>query len=224
MNPEMERRIQAARDAGYSEEEIQAELAILQGTAQPPAVEPQTPIDRSEEYTGLGQGLGLEAAKLAALGYGGKKLILDPLVNMVRGPVAPPQATPPGATGRILGQVVGQPSSMPPADIARPPVSTGGSPAGTSGYAGSNPAMREMAARQAAQQSALQRGMEYTDRIRQIAMDKVLQTSQRVAPVARAMAPAAAGLGAMLYSPGLNTNEDEELRRRRMMPPTITGQ
>lgn len=76
----------------------------------------------------------------------------------------------------------------------------------------------------AAQSTAMQRGLQYADKVRQMAMEKVMQTAQRTAPMARAAAPAAVGLGGLMYSGGLNTNEQEELRRRQMMPPTITGQ
>jgi hypothetical protein len=76
----------------------------------------------------------------------------------------------------------------------------------------------------AAQSTAMQRGLQYADKVRQLAMEKVMQTAQRTAPMARAAAPAAVGLGGLMYSGGLNTNEQEELRRRQMMPPTITGQ
>lgn len=76
-------------------------------------------------------------------------------------------------------------------------------------------------AAQQAEQNAIQRGMQYADKVRQIAMEKVLQGAQKAAPVARAAAPAAIGLGGMLYSPGLNQGEEEELRRRRAMMPTI---
>jgi len=44
--------------------------------------------------------------------------------------------------------------------------------------------------------------------VRKLALDKLLK--------------GAVGVGALTYSGGLNTNEDEELRRRRAMPPTIT--
>jgi len=191
MNPEMEKRIQEARDAGYSEEEIQQELAILQGTAPEPQVAPQVPIDRTEEYTGLAQGIGLEAAKTAAelggLYYGGKKLL--------------------GAAGKAFGPGSG------PVSPAQQTFNT---------LAASD---AQNAARAAQQQNMLQRGMQYADKVRQIALDKVMQTAQKAAPMARAAAPyagpAAVGLGSLFYSGGLNQGEDEELRRRQAMPPTI---
>lgn len=188
MNPEMEKRIQEARDAGYSEEEIQAELAILQGTAATPEVQPQTPIDRSEEYSGLAQGMlgkgTMEAAKYAAIGgagaYGLKKA-----ADIMRGP-------PPG-----------------PISPAQQTFNT---------LAASD---AQNAARAAQQPSIVQRGMDYASKMRQIAAEKVMQGARAAAPLARAAAPyagpAAVGLGAMGFSGGLNTGEQEELARRRAM-------
>ena len=194
MNPEMERRIQEARDAGYSEEEINAELAIIQGTASAPEVQPQTPIDRTEEYTGLAQGIGLETAKTAAeLGlayYGGKKLL--------------------GAAGRAFG------GGGPVAPTPTPAQQTFNTLKATDA---------QNAARSVQQPGVMQRGMDYARQMQKIAADKVIQGAQAVAPVARAAAPyaapAAVGLGALTFSGGLNSGEDEELARRRAMAPTI---
>jgi hypothetical protein len=66
----------------------------------------------------------------------------------------------------------------------------------------------------------MQRGMDYARQMQKIAADKVVQGARAAAPLARAVAPAAAGLGALTFSGGLNQGEDEELRRRRMMAPT----
>lgn len=170
MNPEMEKRIQEARDAGYSEEEIQAELAIMQGTAPAPQVQPQTPIDRTEEYNALGQGVGLEAAKMAGYGavgaYGLKKL-----ADVVRGPVAPPTPTQPGATQRILSQAMGRPGM-----VSTPPAVN---PAVSPSYAAPSAAQPAAAAPQqpGAVRQGLQQGMEYANKVRQIAMDKVMQNA-----------------------------------------------
>ena len=71
-----------------------------------------------------------------------------------------------------------------------------------------------------AQPTAMQRGMDYARQMQKIAADKVMQGARAAAPMARAMAPAAAGLSALTFSGGLNQGEDEELRRRRMMAPT----
>lgn len=54
-----------------------------------------------------------------------------------------------------------------------------------------------------------------TQMVRQIAASKIL-------PAAGSMARGSVGPGMALYSGELNTGEEEELRRRRMMQPTIT--
>jgi hypothetical protein len=74
----------------------------------------------------------------------------------------------------------------------------------------------------AAQPTVMQRGMDYARQMQRIAAEKVMQGARAAAPVARAVAPAAAGLSALTFSGGLNQGEDEELRRRRAMAPTIT--
>jgi hypothetical protein len=73
------------------------------------------PIDRSEEYAGLAQGMGAEglmtAAKIGGIGlvggYGLKKV-----ADIVRGPVTPPPSVAPGASQRIMSSVMGSPSTV----------------------------------------------------------------------------------------------------------------
>lgn len=67
------------------------------------------------------------------------------------------------------------------------------------------------AGKKLAEPSVIQRGMEMASKMREIAASKVMQGAIK----------GGVGAGAMLYSPGLNQGEEEELRRRRMMPPTI---
>ena len=94
--------VEAARAEGYSDEDIQKYLAsigqTMSGESIPAqaAVAPQVPMNRSEEYMGLGQAAALGGA--AALGA--KALVFDPIrqgisAMMAPGPVAPtPQAPP----------------------------------------------------------------------------------------------------------------------------------
>lgn len=93
MDPELQSKIDEAKAAGYSDEEIQQYLA---NKSQP--VPEQKPMDRTESQIGTAQGIGLEAVKTGAELYGAKKL-LEAAGNAFRGPqggpVAPsqPQAT-----------------------------------------------------------------------------------------------------------------------------------
>jgi len=114
MDPELQKKIDAARADGYTDEEIQDYLQRQQGRQQvveqaqqsqtipAPEIAPYSGMDRSEEYTGLAQGMGADALqnilKLAAVGagagagvYGAKKL-----VDRYTGarPAAPPAAPP----------------------------------------------------------------------------------------------------------------------------------
>lgn len=92
MDQNLQQKIDEARKNGYTDEEIQQYLA----TSQQP-VPTQVPIDRSEEYKGLAQGIALDTmgnvidvgGKAAAVGAGayGAKKAFDYIAN--RGPVAP---------------------------------------------------------------------------------------------------------------------------------------
>lgn len=195
--------VQAAKADGYTDEEIQAYLAS-QGIPTPAeaasaAGEPVSqyqPIDRSAEYTGLGQGVGLKALETGAELYAGKKLVLDPLLNAFgkgNGPVVPPTApvTPQQQTFNALKATDAQNATRP---VQQP--------------------------------SVVQRGVDYAKQMQRIAAEKVIAGARAAGPaiasagraVAPFAAPAAVGLGAMTFSGGLNTNEAEELRRRRAMP------
>lgn len=108
MDQNLQQKIDEAKKNGYTDEEIQQYLA----TSQEP-IPTQMPMNRSEEYKGLAQGMGLEAggnlietgSKAAAIGAGayGAKKAFDYFTG--RGPVAPSvsqQVTQP------LAQQVGQ--------------------------------------------------------------------------------------------------------------------
>ena len=93
MDPTLQTKIDEAKANGYTDEEINAYL----GSQSTPA--PQQglgPMDRSEEYAGLAQGMGMNAVgnvleygvPAAAAVYGVKKL-----VDAYKGPVSPAQAT-----------------------------------------------------------------------------------------------------------------------------------
>lgn len=109
-------------------------------------------------------------------------------------------------------------------------VPAGGAPAAPAApVAPAAPAAAPAAPAPAAQQpGVMQRGMDYARQMQRIAAEKVMQGARAAAPMAqqaagaaRAMAPAAIGAGSLFYSGGLNAGEDEELRRRRAMAPTI---
>jgi hypothetical protein len=121
MDADLQAKIDQARAEGYSDEEINRYLSTegksITGEAVPatPVVAVQKPMDRSEEYMGLGEGAALAGAAALA----GKKLIFDPLKegamslfkNLATGgqPAAPAvapgaaQAATPGAVQGMLG-------------------------------------------------------------------------------------------------------------------------
>ena len=191
MNEELQRKIQEAKDAGYSDEEIQTYLANVQTPIQD--LKNQPTMNRSEEYTGMAQAAGGALAgdignvigkaieygvPAAAVGYGAYKG-----GQILRGPSQPSQfmtQTPPTPAPAIS-----------PAEPVRPIAPTGEPTL--------NPTW-DKALRQPPQTSVVDRA---TQLIRNIALDKVLKGSL--------------GLGLATYSSGLNKGEEEELARRRAM-------
>lgn len=143
MDPTLQAKIDEAKANGYSDEEINA---YIQNQGQPLAQNP--PMDRTQEYLGLGQGMGGEAAKTALeLGgayYLGKKL-LGAAGNALRGPVAPVAPT--------------------------------------------QPLLNEAFDRRINPQGVMDRTLNAADKVKQIAMQRVLP----IAPTA--MTPAMVGLG-----------------------------
>lgn len=172
MDPILQQKINEAKAAGYSDEEIQQ---YLQTQAQPGQA-PQTtqsqqglaPMNRSEEYGGLGQGIFGDAVKYLAEGYAGKKLIVDPLMNAIGSrmsaqPVAPTQITP-QAIPQQMPQAVNGPSQLGGNEIRFPRPNVA-------------PTTPAPVATPVQQPSMIQQGMEYANKVRQIAMDKVMQNA-----------------------------------------------
>lgn len=179
---ELEQKIQEAREAGYTEQQIQEYLASQEmAKTSPPVNVPPAPaggVDRGEELAALGQYGGAKAAEYAAYGAGGAyagKKILD-AVRGSRAPVPPPAAPTPAPTAPAPGT---------PAYTAESLKSPTGRPMG------SQPGIMQQ--------------------VQQAALNAL--KSPMVQKATRGMG----ALGAMLYSPGLNANEDEELRRYRAL-------
>ena len=79
----LEEKIQEARAAGYTDEEINSYL-------NPKPIEQPTENKRSEEYIGMGQFGAAKAAELGLEAYGAKKLIVDPVLNAIKSRGMPP--------------------------------------------------------------------------------------------------------------------------------------
>lgn len=196
--------VEAAKAEGYTDEEIQAYLRSQgmttpesQAGSQPvPPVAANAPIDRSAEQTALAQGAGIEAAKYAA-GLGAAGLAYKGLKDIIRGPVAPPPEMPPGATQRTLSSLASGANrvTMPAAAPSMNP------PTASPSYVPPAQAAAAQEAQQISRANQIVRGL---------ALDKLLKGG--------------VGAGFGLYHGGLNTNEQQELARRRGMAPTITGQ
>ena len=207
---------QAALQAGYTEEEIDSYLQNQAGSPPPP---PPTEMSATGEppaptttVTPAGEGsyaptlatAGLAAAGAAvpaAVGYGVAKYgsnILDMAKNLMGGAGSVPvQPVTPAPNPTAIGLPQAAPAPTP---AAAPRTMPSGRPYSAAG--------QQFLQQQAAQEA--QQIQKANQIVRQLALDKLLKGG--------------IGAGAALYSPGLNTNEQQELARRRMMPPTITGQ
>lgn len=195
---------QAALQAGYTEEEIDSYLQNLAGSAPPPPPAPTAEVGEppapTTTVTPAGEGNYAPTAAtagLAAASLAGPAALYyggKKIAQAIRGPVAPTTPTPPGATQNILNQAIGRPGSVTPPAAAA-------NPAVSPSYAAPSAAPAAQEAQQISRANQI---------VRSLALDKLLKGS--------------VGAGAALYSPGLNTNESQELARRRGMPPTITGQ
>ncbi len=237
MDPELQKRIDAAKAQGFTDEEIQQALSSDTGQAQQSqATMPggyNVPILSAEEkarfqqsqqqveasntgqnYETGGALLGMGAAALgvpAALYYGGKA-VLSPKVREVsnlaqRGVGAMEQQARTAATTEARLQ--NRPGfGGQGAQQLRPVAPTPGS------FAGATPTTAVGPVSPAGMPPA-QGSPSIMNRMRALAANRVLQGAGN-------LAKGGVGPGMAMYSGGLNTNEEEELRRRRMMPPTIT--
>lgn len=165
--------VEAAKQEGYTDEEIQAYLRSEQGTPLPT----QQPIDRSEEYTGLAQGIGGKTIT-SALEYGipgaGAYYGLKKIAENLKGPVSPAQAAQMGQAAQAGSAMVpstqatgtyGQGTRTPNLRVATP----------TNAGAQAFEQMGQQLTRPQTQApSVLQRGMEYASRMRDIAAQRVL--------------------------------------------------
>lgn len=203
---------QAALDAGYTQAEIDAYLQNQPEAPPPPATaqagEPGEPPAPTTTVTPAGEGSMLPGLATTGLGlasaavplgvgigvgkYGGRALDAIKTLATGSGAAAPGPVAPPVAANPAVS-----PSYTAPAAQAQQP-------------------------------GVMQRGMDYARQMQKIAAEKVMQGARAAAPMAesaagmaRAAAPAAVGLGALFHSGALNAGEDEELRRRRAMAPTI---
>ena len=235
MDPELQKRIEAAKAQGFTDEEIQQALGNDAGkSAQPEATMPggyNVPILSAEEKARFNRSqqqvesanntenfetgavaLGMGAAALgvpAALYYGGKA-ILNPAVRAgadlaQRGVGAMEQQAKTAAETESRMQ---RRTGFGGSGKVGPVAPTPGA------YAGATPTTA-VGPVSPAGMAPVQASPSIMDRMRALAANKVLQGAGN-------LARGSVGPGMAMYSGGLNTNEEEELRRRRMMPPTIT--
>jgi hypothetical protein len=198
MDPTLQAKIDEAKANGYTDEELNAYLG---SQTSPPPQQGLGPMDRSEEYTGLAQGMGMNAVgnvleygvPAAAAAYGVKKLI-----DAYKGPVSPAQASQISKVGQAA-QNVGQ---------AARATGTGGAGAFNqmANQLSSNtvqfpkgpvsPAQVTTPTTVAPQTQApgmMRQGLDYANKMRQVAAEKVMQNAGNIAK-------AGVGLGALTYS------------------------
>jgi hypothetical protein len=188
MDQELEKKIEEARQAGYSDEEINQYIQSLNqppSTTQPntfadgtPVVPPNQPMNRGEEYAGLAEGALLPLGKALTTGaelYAGKKLVYDPLIDAIknRGPSGPvaPSGTPPAAPPSAISNA---PKFTP--EPVRPVAPPAAEPM-------LNPQWDEALKKQPKSPSMISRGAEYASKIRELAAQKALQIAPTAARV-----------------------------------------
>jgi hypothetical protein len=215
MDQELEKKIEEARQAGYSDEEINQYIQSLNqtqptvqadGTMQnAPVVPPQEPMNRSEEYAGLGEA-GAAMAAAAAAGtagvLGGANLGKRVIQSMFGGnaPATPPTTPPPAPVAPASPRIqVPQSVGSGPRPVG-PVAPTPGAPA---------PLVREsvgMRNMPAPQPNAINGGNTYLQRMAVLA-ESVAPTLGRVAGTA--------GMILMPGNVGQQIDEEAEIRKRR---------
>jgi len=198
MDPELQKKIDAARAEGYTDEEIQDHLQRQQSRQQvveqaqqsqtipAPEVAPYEGMDRSQEETALAQGMGVDALqnilKLATIGatagagaYGAKALV-DKYRN-----AAPPK--PPAA-----------PPAAPPVEMPKPPAAP---PAEVTPFGTDTDAQRKWNQRLSRPEPQTRTGQlldKTTQMVRQLAANKLLQNAARIGGTAAfALQPSSLG-------------------------------
>jgi hypothetical protein len=235
---------EAAKADGWTDEEIQR---YMETKDQPLPAE--VPRDRGEEQLGTFTSAVPDLVTYGAGLYAGKKLIVDPLVEMYKnrgGPVSPAQMA------QAAAQNVGQAAQATQAGQAAQNVSQGLRATGTGGAGAFNQMANQLGnntiqfpkgavspAQVAPPTQApgmIQRGMDMASQVRQAAAQRIMPAmgqagqamSQAGSMFGKGLTAAAPALriGGMasnaLYSGDLNANEQAELERRRQMQPTIT--
>jgi hypothetical protein len=214
MDEELQRKIEEARQAGYSDEEINQYIQSLNqppSTTQPgtftdgtPVVPANPPMNRSEEYIGLGEGIAGKALETGAELYAGKKLILDPLVSAVRGR---------GPAGPVMPSPANQPSvSAPKNPIAMEPMR----PVAPAPEPMLNPTWDKALKAEPKSPSMISRGAEYASKIRELAAQKAMQA----APLVRAGAGIAAAVTPGNVGQNYNVPQTGPLRGSEINPAT----
>jgi hypothetical protein len=187
MDPELQKKIDEARAAGYNDDEINQ---YLESVNNPRSQQGLGPMDRSQEHLGLIQGMGADTALNAleygvpgaAAYYGVKKLI-----NNIKGPVAPAQSMA-QANQVASSQAIQQPMQQ---AVNGPAVSnTPNTPQTTNQFPAEDNRIKfpikpnvepttPVAEPIQQPQSMVQRGMQYADKVKQIAMEKVISNAMK---------------------------------------------
>lgn len=220
--------VEAAKADGYTDEEIQQYLATKD---QP--LPPEQPRDRSEEQLGTAQsaafGLApyaIPAAGAAAAAVGGSKLYnaWNASAEAAKALADAKLASEQGIAQRHAQRMGGVPAEAPTSAARSMPgygattynVPTAGAP--TTGAA-MTPAAPEAPP---SASNYMQRMTQLAERYMPAAKSAVGAAGRVIEPVARVLGSTPVmGAQLMTYSPGLNANEEEELRRRRAMQPTF---
>tara|TARA_R110000868_G_scaffold10237_1_gene50174 strand:+ start:2601 stop:3221 length:621 start_codon:yes stop_codon:yes gene_type:complete len=170
--------VEAAKADGYTDEEIAAHLRGQTNTPVPVQEQPSRAAEMTATLGGTAVGYAPEVLGTAALGYGLYKYGPDmarTAGNIVSKMSSLRSSTPPsiGTAANPIGGPVAPPAMTPPPAPAPAPTP--------------------------AQPSMIQQGMEYANKVRQIAMDKVMQNAGTIRNV---------GVGALAATMPANQNQN----------------
>jgi hypothetical protein len=206
MDPTLQAKIDEAKANGYSEEEINSYIA---SQTNPSPQQGLGPMDRSAEYAGLAEGMGMNAlgnaveygVPAAGAFYGVKKLI-----DAYKGPVSPAQMSQAAQVSQPAqlaqaGQAAVNGPAAPNQSGVRNPNLRVAPPGNPNAGAQAFNQMGQQLTRPVAPTSPppaqapgmMQTGMDYVSKMRQIAAEKVIQN-------AGTLAKAGVGIGAATYS------------------------
>lgn len=198
MDEQLQQKIDEARAAGYTDEEINQYVQTMNQT-----VPEQKPMERTEQNAGLAEGIGGKALEYGAEAYAGKKLIVDPLMSAIKTRITPP------AAGATLAPAIPQ-TQQATGTYGQPNLTL--QQGGSAGQQAFNQMGQQLTKPPLPAPSMMQQGMNYAKQMQQIAASKVMPALNAAS---KAIIPAQMAMGVGYTSPEeIATLKAAEARKR----------